>query len=51
MASAIVTRDGEMITIDAEDLVVGDVLTFELGKAVPADCIVIKSSELSCNES
>ncbi len=40
-----------MKTIDAEELVVGDVLTFELGKAAPADCIVIKSSDLSCNES
>jgi len=39
------------MTIDAEELVVGDIVVLELGKAVPADCILISTSSLSCNES
>jgi magnesium-transporting ATPase (P-type) len=50
-ADAIVTRDGELITIDANDLVVGDIITLELGKCIPADCVLISSANLSCNES
>jgi Ca2+-transporting ATPase len=44
-------RAGELMTIDAADLVVGDIVTLELGKSVPADCVVIDSADLSCNES
>lgn len=32
-------------------MVVGDIITLELGKQVPADCVLITSSDLSCNES
>jgi magnesium-transporting ATPase (P-type) len=39
-AEVIVLRNGIKETIDANDLVVGDVVYLELGKAVPADCIV-----------
>lgn len=50
-AVAIVTRSGEIMTIDADDLVVGDIVTLELGKSIPADCILITSANLSANES
>ena len=39
-AESIVTRNGKTETIDADTLVVGDVVHLELGKAIPADCIV-----------
>lgn len=45
------TRNGELQTINADDLVVGDIVTLELGKSVPADCVLISSANLSCNES
>jgi len=35
-----VLRGGELMTIDACDLVVGDIVTLELGKSVPADCVL-----------
>ena len=38
------------MTVDAEELLVGDIITFELGKTVPADCVLISASDLSCNE-
>ena len=44
-------RSGELITIDAADLVVGDVVILETGKSVPADCVLIEAADLSCNES
>jgi len=50
LATAIVTRAGQIMTIDAEELLVGDIITFELGKTIPADCILISASDLSCNE-
>jgi len=50
LSTAIVTRNGHVITIDSEELLVGDIITFELGKKVPADCVLISASDLSCNE-
>lgn len=49
-AEAIVIRDGRKITIDAFDLVVGDILILENGKNIPADCVLISSNDLSCDE-
>jgi len=49
-AETIVLRNGIKETIDSSDLVVGDVVYLELGKAVPADCIVFQSSDLFINE-
>lgn len=39
------------MTISTDDLVVGDIVIIETGKAVPADCVVFESNDLSCNES
>jgi Ca2+-transporting ATPase len=50
VAECIVTRDGALVTVTAHDLVVGDILTLETGKAVPADCLVFQSSDLAVNE-
>jgi len=33
-------RNGIKETIDADNLVVGDLIYLELGKSIPADCIV-----------
>lgn len=45
-ASAIVVRNGAKLTIDTEELVVGDILMLETGKEIPADCILIDASNL-----
>jgi len=37
-------------TIDATELVVGDVVKIKMGDKVPADCLVIESQDLSCIE-
>lgn len=50
-AEAIVIRGGVKKTIDADDLVVGDIVVLELGKSIPADIIVFETNELACNES
>lgn len=50
-ATAIVVRNGVTTTIDSTELVVGDVVTIEPGKRIPADCILISSVGMSCNES
>jgi len=38
-------------TIDATELVVGDLVNFEIGDKVPADMIMIEGSDVTCNES
>jgi Mg2+-importing ATPase len=48
--SAVVRRDGHVITVDVTDLVRGDVIRLALGEAVPADVRLIEVSELECNE-
>ena len=49
--TARVRRNDSMRTVDSEDLVVGDLIELETGDTVPADCILIESNELACNES
>jgi cation-transporting ATPase I len=46
-----VVRGGLAEAIDADDLVVGDILAFEAGDAVPADCRLIGASDLEVDES
>lgn len=48
---AIVIRNGETQEVDTEELVVHDMVIIEEGNAVPADGIVIFSSDFSVNES
>jgi len=42
--------DRETITIDATDLVVGDIIKYEAGMKVPADCIVLEGQDTVCDE-
>lgn len=46
-----VRRDGQVITIDAAQVVPGDVLMLETGDRVAADARLIKSEDLHSNES
>jgi Ca2+-transporting ATPase len=48
---ATVLRDGRKRTIDAEQVVPGDVIYLEQGDAVPADARVLDANELRTNES
>ncbi|MEY8382546.1 cation-translocating P-type ATPase [Christensenellaceae bacterium 44-20] len=49
-ATSKVLRDGQMITIKSEDLVVGDVVILEAGDAVPADGRIIECASLKIEE-
>lgn len=44
-------RDGTTITINTDDLVVGDVIKLESGSRIPADCIAIEGTDLATDES
>lgn len=44
-------RDGKAVTINAEDLVPGDIVKLSRGLIVPADLRIFESSELKINES
>lgn len=46
-----VRRDGKIINIKSEEVVVGDILILEAGNYVPADCRLIKTSNLKVEES
>lgn len=45
-----VRRDGKMATIDARELVPGDIVTLEAGDGVPADLRIIEETNLVVNE-
>ena len=49
--SARVRRDGHETTLDAEDLVVGDVIVLNAGDRVPADARLLESYRLQTEES
>lgn len=46
-----VIRDGEIKTINAQELVPGDIVKLEAGNNVPADCRIIKCTNLKIEES
>lgn len=46
-----VRRNGNVINIKSEEVVVGDILILEAGNYVPADCRLIKTSNLKIEES
>ena len=50
LSTTIVIRSGHTRIVSAEDLVVGDIVTIESGKTIPADCVIISSLDLQCNE-
>jgi len=37
-------------TIDASELLVGDVFAFQMGMKVPADCIMVDGGDVACTE-
>ena len=45
-----VLRDGECVVVKSEDLVVGDVVRFEAGDTVPADCRILEAYSLKAEE-
>ena len=49
--TAKVLRDGKLIEINSNEVVVGDVLYVESGNVACADCYVISADDLKCNES
>ncbi len=49
--TATVRRNGELLEIKAEELVVGDIVVLEEGRTVPADLRLIKSISLKADES
>ncbi|MBO0422240.1 calcium-translocating P-type ATPase, PMCA-type [Enterococcus plantarum] len=49
--SSSVLRDGKVETIDAEDVVVGDILVLESGSMITADARLIQASQLRVEES
>lgn len=46
-----VIRNGEIIEIPSEEIVIGDLIQIEEGTFVPADGIIIQSNDFSVNES
>ena len=46
-----VRREGKAVTVNAADLVPGDLVLLEAGNAVPADLRLLESEELQANES
>ncbi len=49
-ATSKVLRDGKVITVHSEDLVVGDIILLEAGDAVPADARILESASLKVEE-
>ena len=49
-AQSKVLRDGKLILIPSEDLVVGDVIVLEAGDAVPADARIIECASMKAEE-
>ena len=45
-----VVRNGVVISVKSEDLVVGDIVRFEAGDTVPADCRILESYSLKVEE-
>ncbi len=49
-AQSKVIRDGKLISIPSEDLVVGDIIILEAGDAVPADARIIECASMKIEE-
>lgn len=49
--TAQVMREGEIITVEARELVPGDIIILEEGNRIPADCHVIEAMNLKADES
>lgn len=49
-ATSKVYRDGRLVDIKSEDLVIGDVVELEAGDSVPADCRIISCASMKIEE-
>ena len=49
-ATSKVIRNGKLISVKSEDLVIGDVVVLEAGDAVPADCRIFESASMKIEE-
>ncbi|MBQ7740067.1 MAG: calcium-translocating P-type ATPase, PMCA-type [Eubacterium sp.] len=49
-ATSKVIRDGKLIDVRSEELVVGDIVVLEAGDSVPADCRIIENASLKIEE-
>lgn len=49
-ATSHILRDGKIVTVKSEDIVVGDIVVLEAGDAVPADCRVLESFSMKVEE-
>lgn len=49
-STCLVIRNGIQSTVSTEELVVGDLVIVSYGMTVPADCVLITSSGVSCDE-
>ena len=43
-------RDGQIVTVKSEDLVVGDVILLDAGDAIPADCRIFECASMKIEE-
>lgn len=49
--NAKVLRDGVWVTVKSAELVPGDIISLEAGDLIPADCRLLDSASLKCDES
>ncbi|MBO5040281.1 MAG: calcium-translocating P-type ATPase, PMCA-type [Clostridia bacterium] len=49
-ATSKVIRDGKLVTVRSEDLVIGDIVILEAGDAVPADGRILESASMKIEE-
>ena len=49
-ATSKVIRDGKLVSVKSEDLVIGDVIVLEAGDAVPADCRIFECASMKIEE-
>ena len=49
-ATSKVIRDGKLVTVRSEDLVIGDIVVLEAGDAVPADGRILESASMKIEE-
>ena len=49
-ATTKVIRDGQVVTVKSEDLVVGDVILLDAGDAIPADCRIFECASMKIEE-
>lgn len=50
-ATSKVIRDGKLIDVKSEEIVVGDIIVLEAGDSVPADCRIIENASMKIEES